>query len=87
MDHLKIIRKHWLSYMILIAGLSILALLFSLAWPERFWLRVVSLTIAGFYFVWGWITHAQHGPILRTVLLEYLGISLLGLSALWLITI
>ncbi len=81
------LKRYWFSYMILILGLGGLALLFMLAWPERFWLRSIAILLALFYTAWGWSTHNQHGAVPGKVLAEYAGIGIVGLTLVWLITL
>lgn len=81
------LRTHWLSYLLLLGGLSGISFLFLLAWPDRFWLRVTAVILTVFYVLWGWRTHAEHGHVPKKIIGEYAGIGILGLTMLWLVTL
>lgn len=78
--------QHKLEYLILVAGLSILTLLFLAAWPNLIFQRVVVIGMSGFYFLWGVVTHLHADKITRRVIAEYLTIAVLAGVILLLVT-
>jgi len=80
------ISKHKIAYTILILGLTILTLLFFVAWPDHVIQRYIAGIIALFYFFWGVITHFKSKYISRRVIFEYASISLLAGLILCLVT-
>lgn len=79
--------KHKLAYLILILGLIAGVVLFLGAWPDRFLQRAIALSLAGFYFIWGVLTHFKARRITRQVIFEYLGVSILAGLLLFLVTL
>ena len=80
-------NRHRPAYLVLLGGLILLTLAFVGAWPSRVWQRVVVLMLMFFYFSWGVITHVKAKHVTRKVLLEYLGMSVLVGTCLFLITL
>jgi lipopolysaccharide export LptBFGC system permease protein LptF len=81
------LKKHKHAYTILVMGILTAVALYMGVWPDRFGQRIVILFFGIFYFCWGVITHFKTQFITRNVLLEYAGVSLLGVSILLLLTI
>lgn len=75
---IKEIFKHKLAYFILILGLSILTLVFFIAWPDHLIQRYIAALMAVFYFLWGVTTHFKADYINRRVIFEYASVSLLA---------
>ncbi len=78
---------HKLAYAVLIIALAFLMVLFLGTWPNRMYQRIVVITLALFYFVWGTVTHVKAQKISRKVILEYAAISTLAGFLLFLITL
>ncbi|MBU0576894.1 hypothetical protein KJ654_04550 [Patescibacteria group bacterium] len=84
---LKELNKHKLAYIILIIGLVLGVILFLGAWPDRQTQRMVAISIAVFYLLWGVLTHFKTNQITGRVVLEYLGIGTLAGLLLILVTL
>lgn len=80
-------KKHQLRYLLLINGLILLIFLFFVVWPNRDIQRLISLSIAAFYFLWGMLTHLQLKKINYHIIFEYLTISILAGLLIFLITL
>ena len=78
--------KHKLAYTILLIGLAVFVVSFLMAWPDHFLQRLIILSVAIFYFLWGVITHFKAEHISRGIILEYAGMATLASVLLLLIT-
>lgn len=78
--------KHKLAYTFLMIGIIVLIGLYMAAWPDRLWQRVVAISFAIFYIVWGMVTHLRADHITKHIIYEYLGIGMLGGTILLLLT-
>jgi len=74
------------QYLILVIGMVGFGLLFMAVWPNHAWQRVVALSIGGFYFIWGSVTHLHAQHLTARIVWEYLGVSLLASTVLLLLT-
>jgi uncharacterized membrane protein YjjP (DUF1212 family) len=81
------IRKHRWSYLILILGMSLIAIAFLGVWPDRWLQRAVIAVMVVFYTAWGTITHLHADHITKRVISEYASMSLLAGILLLLVTI
>lgn len=84
------IRRHQqlrkiINFVSLIIGLSGAAGLFIWFWPDRLMLRFVTLVLAGFYIIWGTLTHTKANNLVPRVFWEYFSIAGLGALMLWLV--
>lgn len=79
--------KYKVAYLILIAVLLAYVAGFFALWPNRAWQRYLSILLAFFYFLWGVISHSKKKTISKTIILEYLAVSVLGAVMLFLITL
>lgn len=81
------LMHHKVAYLILCLGLSALILTFLAVWPDRILQRGVIVALAGFYFLWGCVTHLHTTTLTRRVVYEYASMSLLAGTLLMLITL
>jgi hypothetical protein len=81
------LKKHKLSYLVLIIGISIFVILFMGAWPNRLIQRVIVVGMSLFYFLWGLLTHFKTKTITKEVIYEYASVSFLAGVLLFLITL
>jgi len=77
--------RHMLQVASLLSGLTGVIVLFILLWPNRFWLRLLSIFLGVFYVLWGTLTHRRAGSLSKKVFWEYAGIATLGTLMLWLL--
>ncbi len=84
---LQELKKHKIAYTILVVGLLTGVTLFLGTWPNVLYQRIVILSLGIFYFCWGVATHVKTSFVTRQVILEYLGVSVLGMVVLGLLTI
>ena len=82
----KEIKLHWHSYVALIAGLTAFVYLYLQFWPNIWMIRYISLAMGLFYSIWGILTHVKSQKITRQVVQEYVFVSILAVTLLWLIT-
>jgi len=80
----KEILTHKKEYSSLIIGLFGFMVLFLVAWPDAFLIRMVALAMSVFYIIWGLLTH-HHAP--KKVFLEYVVIAALGSLAIFFLTL
>lgn len=81
------LKKHKIPYTILVVGLLTGLALFLGTWPNVVQQRLVILGIGVFYFIWGVVTHVKTSYVTKQVVLEYLGVSVLGMVMLVLLTV
>jgi hypothetical protein len=74
---LRELKAHPIAYAVLIVSLLIAIVAFLAAWPYREWQRGVAVGFAGFYFIWGLLTHLHADHITRRIVLEYTAVSAL----------
>jgi len=79
--------SHKLSYSALIIFLAIISFLFLAAWPDIHYQRYLVLLLSTFYFFWGILVHLKRKELNSKIVLEYLGVSLLAGSLLFLVTL
>ena len=79
--------KHKLAYIVLVLFLFLIAFLFLAAWPDIVYQRYLILMASTFYFFWGMINHFKEKKITKKIVLEYVGISVLAGSLMFLITL
>lgn len=80
------IKKNQLAYLILFILLSVFALLFMRAWPNRNLQRQLTIGFGFIYFIWGVLTHVKSKKISAEIVFEYLSISMLAVLIIVLIT-
>lgn len=83
---LRELKKHKFAYSILVMALLTGIALFMGVWPNVMYQRIVIVFISMFYFIWGITTHIKTAYLTKQVVLEYLGVSFLGMCILLLIT-
>lgn len=83
----KELLKHKLAYSILLLGLLMFTFYFFAVWPNRVYQRTLILGFSLFYFLWGIMVHVKSKSINKRVVMEYLAVSLLIGSLLFLITL
>jgi len=81
------LKKHKIPYTILVVGLLTGLALFLGTWPNVVQQRLVILGIGVFYFIWGVVSHVKTSYVTKQVVLEYLGVSVLGMVMLVLLTV
>jgi len=87
-DYLKLeFGQHKLSYLVLLIELILFIAFFMASWPNRFLQRLLILLIMIFYVLWGCVTHYKSEHLTKRIFWEYLGVSLLAGSILYLVTI
>lgn len=79
-------KKHHKAYIVLILILLIFSLLFLHYWPNRDIQRFLIIFMSSFYFFWGVMVHSKMNKLHRHVIFEYLSVSLLAGSVLFLLT-
>lgn len=84
---LQELKKHKIPYTILVVGLLTGLALFLGTWPNVLQQRLVIFGIGVFYFIWGVVTHVKTSYVTKQVVLEYLGVSVLGMVMLVLLTV
>lgn len=83
----KELFSHKLSYSALIIFLALVSFLFLAAWPDLIYQRYLIFLMSAFYFFWGILVHLKRKQLSAGIVMEYLGISLLAGSILFLITL
>lgn len=81
------LSQHLKAYSVLFVGLAFITILFFGAWPNRHLQRIIALTLAVFYIVWGVTTHVHTRGITRRVVWEYIGVGTLASLMLILVTV
>jgi hypothetical protein len=81
------LMKSKFSYLSLIIFLVLASFMFLVVWPDVHYQRYLILLISVFYFFWGLIFHLKTDQFSKKIILEYLAISILAGSMLFLITI
>jgi hypothetical protein len=81
------IFRHRFAYIFLIIGVFIMIGLYLAAWPDHTWQRIIAVSFSLFYIFWGIIAHVKSSHLTRNIVLEYVGISILGGAVLLLLTI
>lgn len=84
---LKELQNHTVAYLILAVGLVLGVILFLGAWPDRKLQQLIGSGMAGFYIIWGIVTHFRIRRITRQIVFEYLAVGLLAGLLLVLITL
>lgn len=79
------IRNHKIAYIVLFFVLIGFVITFLHVWPDRFQQKIVAIAMGVFYFVWGIVVHTTNKHINSHVILEYLAVSVLGISLLLLL--
>lgn len=77
--------RQLINFLSLIIGLSGAVGLFIWFWPDRLMLRLATLILAGFYVLWGTLTHLKTKSLDSRVFREYFSIAGLGALMLWLV--
>lgn len=77
---------HRKAYLLLLVELVIFVGLFIAAWPNRFFQRILILFMVFFYLSWGIIAHVKTNHVSKQVILEYVGVGLLGGALLLMVT-
>lgn len=80
------LTKHPVAYAVLSTGTVIFLGTFFAVWPNHFYERIVILSYALFYFLWGVITHRSKNLITTNIVKEYGLIALLGALLLLMLT-
>lgn len=80
------LMNHKLAYFILLLGVFTFVFYFFAIWPNRVLQRLASGVFVAFYFLWGVSTHLKTRRLTRKILLEYLAVSLLIGTILFLVT-
>ncbi len=75
---IKEFKKHSTAYLTLLVFLVSFVLLFMHFWPDRTKQRVLSVVLMVCYFSWGVVTHTKTKRLTKSVVLEYLAVSLLA---------
>lgn len=81
------LKQHPLPYAILVIGTLAAVAFFFGFWPNRVLQRVVAVCFSVFYIGWGIGTHLHTKKITKTIILEYLGVGLLGGAMVLLLTL
>lgn len=81
---LKDIKKHPRDYLILIAGVVLILIAFTLSSPNETSQRACAILLGSFYTLWGIWHHTQDNSLTKATLLEYLAMSMLVSAVLWL---
>jgi len=79
-------KNHKIGYISLTFILFVFVLLFLQLWPDRIKQRFLALSMSIFYFIWGVLVHKKANHISKKVVFEYLAVSLLAGSILFLLT-
>lgn len=79
--------QHKLSYLALMIFLGLIGFLFLAAWPDVVYQRYLVLLLSFFYFCWGLLIHFKRKQLSSRIVFEYVGVSLLAGSLLFLITL
>lgn len=79
-------KNHKVGYVFLTFVLFVFVLLFLQFWPDRLKQRFLALGISTFYFIWGVFVHKKAKHISKKIVYEYLAVSLLAGSILFLLT-
>jgi|GEM_PF-3356786 len=82
----ELLHHRW-AYLILIAGLLGITLVFLGTWPNLFLQRVTIVAMMIFYTAWGMISHVHSDQFNKRILSEYLSISAVAGVILLLITL
>jgi hypothetical protein len=83
----RFLQRNKLAYMLLITGLLIFAVVFSMLWPDREAQRVTAAVFGGGYFLWGILTHTKSKNLTKEIIFEYLAIAILAVLIMILITL
>ncbi|MDQ5951368.1 MAG: hypothetical protein QG639_645 [Patescibacteria group bacterium] len=80
------IKKHLVSYTVLLIGIIAFCSTFFMVWPDRFKERITVIAFALFYILWGIATHAKKKQITSKVISEYVFVSVIGALLLLMLT-
>lgn len=72
------LTKHWLAYLILVFGLTMVIFGFFAVWPNKVAQRYMILVLSAFYLFWGMLAHVKTERLTFRVIAEYVAITLLG---------
>lgn len=81
------LKRHKLSYAILILFMGLVCFLFLAAWPDVIYQRYLILLMSVFYLFWGIVHHLKTNRLTKKVVLEYLGVAVLAGCLMFLITL
>lgn len=81
----KELRRDLFDYILLIGGLAGIVFLFVIVWPDRFWMRVISVALGFFYVGWGLYSHWNDHHLSAKIFWEYLAVAIVGVTLLWLL--
>lgn len=81
------ILRHKIAYLILSLGVTVFVFSFLGVWPNRWQQRLLVLGMAGFYFLWGLLTHLKTQTITKSVAWEYGMVAMMAAILLFLITL
>ena len=81
------LNRHRLADAVLMIGLLMAMASFWLAWPNRFYQRLIVLGLVAFYVVWGTLAHLHTDHVTRRVVYEYLGVGVVAGLVLLLVTL
>lgn len=81
------LAKHWIAYLILIFGLTMIIFGFFAVWPNKVAQRYMILILSAFYLFWGMLAHVKTRKFTIRVIAEYIGITLLGGSLLLVVSL
>ncbi len=82
----KEVRSNKWFYAVLLLFLGLSSFLFLAAWPDIVYQRYLVLLMVVFYFFWGVIKEFKSDKLTKKIILEYLGISILAGSLMFLVT-
>lgn len=80
------LRRYKWFYLVLMLFLGLSSFLFLAAWPDVVYQRYLILLMVIFYFFWGIIKELKTDKLTKRIFLEYLGISILAGSLMFLVT-
>jgi len=81
------LRRHYWAYLILMIGVVMFVVIFLGVWPNRPVQRLVIVSMALFYWLWGALTHFKTKTISKSVVWEYGMVATLAAILLLLITV
>ncbi|MCB9802242.1 MAG: hypothetical protein H6774_04095 [Pseudomonadales bacterium] len=75
------------SYVSLVLFLVVFVALFLSVWPNKSLARVLIFFFTCFYCIWGWMAHLRSNTLTKSIAIEYVVLSLVAGSALYVITL
>lgn len=80
---LKELKKHPLDYVVLVIGVALCLLAYTLSWPNYYEQRLWAVVLGVFYTFWGLWHHDRTNSLHAATVLEYVGLGFLATSVLF----